>query len=65
VGILRKIKDKILKVLISLRLPEPLSYVLALASWIQLTIFDRLFLRYGRIREGSGKKSLSLRKRKR
>ena len=53
VAVLRKIKQRILKTLVSLRLPEPFSYLLALASWIQLTVFDRLFLRYGRIRETS------------
>jgi len=51
--ILRRIKQRILKIQVSLRLPEPLSYLLALASWIQLTVFDRLFLRYGRIRQTS------------
>ncbi|MCD6585628.1 MAG: patatin-like phospholipase family protein [Desulfobacteraceae bacterium] len=49
--ILKRIKQRVLKIQVSLRLPEPLSYLLALASWIQLTVFDRLFLRYGRIRE--------------
>lgn len=58
VAFLRKIKDRILKTLLSLRLPEPLSYLIAMASWIQLTVFDRLFLRYGRIRDESEKKSL-------
>ncbi|MBC2715270.1 MAG: patatin family protein [Desulfobacteraceae bacterium] len=53
VAVLRKIKHRILKTLISLRLPEPFSYIMALASWIQLTIFDRLFLRYGRVRKTS------------
>ncbi len=51
VRFLRKIKQRILKTLITLRLPEPFSYLLALASWVQLTVFDRLFLRYGRLRE--------------
>ncbi len=51
VTFLRKIKHRILKTMVSLRLPEPFSYLLALASWVQLTVFDRLFLRYGRIRE--------------
>ena len=58
VAFLRKIKDRILKTLLSLRLPEPISYLIALASWIQLTVFDRLFLRYGRIRDEADKKSL-------
>ncbi|RJP78767.1 MAG: hypothetical protein C4522_11995 [Desulfobacteraceae bacterium] len=49
VTILRRIKNRMLKTLISLKLPEPLSYIIALASWIHLTIFDRLFLRYGRV----------------
>jgi hypothetical protein len=48
---LRKTKDRILKALLSLRLPEPVSYLLAIGSWIQLAVFDRLFLRYGRIRD--------------
>lgn len=51
VRFLRKIKHRLLKTLVTLRLPEPFSYLLALASWIQLTVFDRLFLHYGRIRE--------------
>jgi len=51
VAVLRKIKQRILKTLVSLRLPEPFSYLLAIATWIQLTVFDRLFLHYGRIRE--------------
>ncbi len=55
VAVLRRIKHRILKILISLRFPEPFSYIMALASWIQLTVFDRLFLRYGRVRETSGK----------
>jgi hypothetical protein len=46
---LRQIKNRILKILLSLRLPEPFSYILALASWIHLAVFDRLFLRYGRV----------------
>jgi NTE family protein len=46
---LRHIKNRILKILLSLRLPEPFSYILALASWIHLAVFDRLFLRYGRV----------------
>ena len=53
VAFLRKIKHRILKTVITLRLPEPFSYVLAMASWIQLTVFDSLFLRYGRIRKPS------------
>jgi hypothetical protein len=61
VSFLRKIKHRILKTLLSLRLPEPLSYVIALTSWIQLAVFDRLFLRYGRIKEESDKKSLGRR----
>ncbi len=52
---LRKIKNRILKMLLSLRLPEPFSYLIALASWIHLAVFDPLFLHYGRIR-GKGKK---------
>lgn len=55
VAVLRRIKHRILKTMVSLRLPEPFSYLIALASWIQLKIFDRLFLRYGRIRDTSGK----------
>ena len=47
---LRKTKQQILKILITLRLPEPLSYIMSLTSWIQITIFDPLFLRYGRVR---------------
>ena len=53
VTFLRRIKQRLLKTLVTLRLPEPFSYLLALASWVQLTVFDRLFLRYGRIREVS------------
>ncbi len=56
VDFLKRIKNRLLKTLISLRLPEPLSYIMALASWIQLTIFDRLFLHYGRVREISDKR---------
>ncbi len=55
VTFLRKFKRRMLKIVVTLRLPEPFSYVLALASWIQLTVFDPLFLRYGRIRKMSGK----------
>ncbi len=58
VAVLRGIKQRILKTLISLRLPEPFSYIIAVASWIQLTVFDPLFLRYGRIRETSGESGL-------
>ena len=49
--ILNRIKHRILKALITLRLPEPFSYMIAVASWIQLHVFDPLFLQYGRIRE--------------
>ncbi|MFZ2630716.1 MAG: patatin-like phospholipase family protein [Desulfosalsimonadaceae bacterium] len=55
VAFLKKTKQRILKILITLRLPEPFSYIMSLTSWIQLTIFDPLFLKYGRIRETSGK----------
>jgi predicted acylesterase/phospholipase RssA len=48
---LRKLRMRFLKILLALRLPEPFSYIIALASWIQLAIFDRLFLRYGRVIE--------------
>jgi NTE family protein len=51
VAVIRNIRHRILKTLISLRLPEPLSYLVALVSWIQLTVFDRLFLKYGGTRE--------------
>jgi NTE family protein len=51
VKFLRRIKHRILRVMVSLRLPEPFSYIIAMASWIQLTLFDRLFLRYGRVRK--------------
>ena len=51
IAILKKIKQRILKIWISLRLPEPFSYLIALLSWIQLKVFDRLFLRYGRVRD--------------
>jgi len=54
VAFLRRIKQRILKTFISLRLPEPMSYIIALASWIQLTVFDPLFLRYGRRQENPG-----------
>ena len=54
VAVLKRIKHRILKTMVSLRLPEPFSYIMALASWIQLHVFDRLFLRYGRIREIPG-----------
>lgn len=54
VGFLRRMKQQLLKILLSLRLPEPLSYLMALAAWMQLAIFDRLFLRYGRVRRKSG-----------
>jgi hypothetical protein len=55
---LRKIKNRMVKILLSLRLPEPFSYLIALASWIHLAIFDRLFLRYGRISDKTDKKFL-------
>lgn len=55
VAVLRRLKQRILKILISLRLPEPFSYIMSMASWIHLTVFDRLFLRYGRIRDRAGK----------
>ena len=51
VAVLKRIKHRILKTMVSLRLPEPFSYIMALASWIQLHVFDPLFLKYGRIRE--------------
>jgi hypothetical protein len=51
VAVLRRTKQRFLKTLISLRLPEPFSYIMALASWIQLHVFDPLFLKYGRVRE--------------
>jgi NTE family protein len=54
---LRRIKHRILKTMLSLRLPEPFSYLLAIASWIHLAVFDRLFLRYGRIKNDSDKRS--------
>jgi NTE family protein len=54
VAVLRRIKHRILKTMVSLRLPEPFSYIMALASWIQLHVFDPLFLKYGRIREIPG-----------
>ena len=50
VTVLRRIKIRMLKTLITLRLPEPFSYLIALGSWIQLALFDRLFLKYGRVR---------------
>lgn len=53
-AVLRRIKNRILKILISLRMPEPLSYIIALVSWIHLSVFDRLFLKYGGTRESSG-----------
>ena len=53
-AILRRIKYRILKILISLHLPEPFSYIIALVSWIQLSVFDPLFLRYGRVRQKTG-----------
>ncbi len=46
---LRRIKERILRIMLTLRLPEPFSYIIALASWIHLMIFDRLFLRYGNV----------------
>ena len=55
---LRKIKNRMVKILLSLRLPEPFSYLIALASWIHLAVFDRLFLRYGRIADKSDKTTL-------
>jgi NTE family protein len=58
VAVLRRIKQRLLKTLVSLRLPEPFSYLMALVSWIQLTVFNRLFLRYGRIREKPGESGL-------
>ena len=51
VAIVRGMKHHLLKILVSLRLPEPLSYVMSITSWIYLTLFDPLFLRYGRIHE--------------
>jgi|GEM_PF-1690402 len=51
IGWLRNLRQKILKVLISLRLPEPFSYIVSLASWIELAVFNPLFLHYGRIRK--------------
>lgn len=51
IAVLKKIKHRILKTWISLRLPEPFSYLIALLSGIQLKVFDRLFLRYGRVRD--------------
>jgi hypothetical protein len=65
VTLLRKIKARILKILLSLRLPEPFSYLVALASWIHLAVFDRLFLRYGRIHEKENKTPLNLRRQER
>ena len=58
VAALRKIKHRILKTMVSLRLPEPFSYIMALASWIQLHVFDPLFLKYGRVRELPGDSGL-------
>ena len=55
VAFLKNAKQRILKILITLRLPEPFSYIMSLTSWIQLTIFDPLFLKYGSIRETPGK----------
>jgi NTE family protein len=55
VAVLKRIKHRILKTMVSLRLPEPFSYIMALASWIQLHVFDPLFLEYGRVREKTGK----------
>lgn len=48
---LKRIKRRILSTLISLRLPEPFSYMMALGFWVQVTVFDRLFLYYGRVRD--------------
>jgi NTE family protein len=59
---LRKIKNRILKILLSLRLPEPFSYIIALASWIHLAVFDRLFLRYGQIYDKPDQTALKLRR---
>jgi NTE family protein len=63
VAFLRRLKQRILKTLISLRLPEPFSYIMALVSWIQLRVFDPLFLRYGRIRELPGDSGSRFKKR--
>jgi len=62
VAVLRRIKHRILRTLVSLHLPEPFSYIMALASWIQLHVFDPLFLRYGRIREVAEKPLFKWRK---
>lgn len=51
VAVLKRIKRRILSTLISLRMPEPFSYAMAMAFWVQLAVFDRLFLYYGRVRD--------------
>ncbi len=60
IEVFKKIKQRILKILISLKLPEPFSYIIALLSWIQLKVFDRLFLRYGRVRDNETKSAFRL-----
>ena len=63
VAFLSRMKRRTLKAVVALRLPEPFSYVLALGSWIQLTLFDPLFLKYGRIRKPSDKPGTAKNKR--
>lgn len=56
VSLLRNARRRILKTLVSLRLPEPFSYIMSAAAWIHLAVFDRLFLKYGGLPKTRGNK---------
>jgi hypothetical protein len=59
VPFLLRMRNRLASIMRPLGMPEILGAYGAMAAWVQLRIFDRLFLRYGRIL-GKGRHKYSL-----